>query len=115
MVQAHDEVSEAEDKELAFVEAIDGGEALALNGMIPGLSPGVELAPAVHRLPASVAAARSLAVTFAMFLCEPISHPKFSPICGESCGELWVKQSHTLFTLSYNFPLGLIKYCLEFW
>ena len=35
MVQAHDEVIEAEYKELALVEAIDGSHALPLDGMIP--------------------------------------------------------------------------------
>ena len=39
VVQAYDEVSEAEDKELALVKAIDGGEAVALDGMIPGFGP----------------------------------------------------------------------------
>ena len=69
VVEAHNEVREAEDEELALVEAVDGGEALALNGVVPGLSPRVELTAAVDSLPASVAAARGFAVTFAMFLC----------------------------------------------
>ena len=71
VVHTQDEVGEAEDKELALVEAVDGGEALALDGVVPGLSPRVELTPAVHSLPASVAAARSFALTFAVFLCQP--------------------------------------------
>ena len=82
MIKTNSEVGKAKDEEFTFVKAIDGGEGLALNRVIPGFCSRVELAPAVYSLPTRGAAARNGPLALEVFLCEPDSNPKLRPACG---------------------------------
>ena len=103
VVKADSEVGEAKDEEFALVKAVDSGEGLSLDRVVPGLCSRVELAPTVYRLPARIAAARNVSLALAMFLCEPESYPELGPVCGQGCGKFGIEEPHTFLTLFNDF------------